>query len=457
MKTILTIAIIFACSLAGYTQTLPHAGIPNAPATWREAMGKYDFSSAVRLLDLQLDSLTPKYGFQADSTITGTDMTETAVIAAERATIKELLLHKATCQKNLYKFSDAISTLEEALQYGTDAATMASIAECHRLGGNDIAAYMFYDIATGMAPDNLFIRIQKMMQLYKMEDYGPCIAEGRHILETETIPSILVTVGNCFNRKNMGDSALVYYGRAYELNPLDYRTLEKISGIYLGRGMYDTVLVLTENYLRHDSTNVVINPIKGLAQYNLKDYVNSYETFQKSLEYGCDELSGYWYLGLNKLMEEDYYTARKWFKKAAMIDSTDVNLVYYQGVCYAKYPGNYAAEAHTYFRKAEEMLRPDSTMMYKLNSSWAESYMKIEDYANATKHFKKAETYGTLLPMQLVRLGFSYRLQKDYPNALKYYEKYFEEGKKGSSTWKFAEEEVAFIKEEQFMEGDGNL
>lgn len=410
---------------------------------WKEAMARYDYKQAISLLEIEADSLRKNLELQTDS----------AAAELECRKLKEVLVQKATCQKNIYRFLDAIESLDEALQIGgEDAVTYANIAECHRLSGNDIAAYMFYENAVMMDPGNLFLRIQKMMLEYKMEEHGKCIADGRDILQKDTIPSILITMGNSFNKMNLSDSALVYYSKAYAMNRYDFRTLEKISNIYLGREMLDTVLVMANKYLELDSTNYVIAPIKGLAQYGLKDYKGAYDTFKKSLEYGCDELSGYYYLGLCRLMEKDYRSARGWFSKAAKLDSTDVNLVYYQGVCYLNYPGDYTRQAKQYFDKAEAMLQPDSTMMFKLHSSRAEMYLKTEEYSNAAKYFNAAQRYGTLQPVQIMQIGYTYRLQKDYPNALKWYDEYFKVGKKGSSIWKFVEAEVEFIKEEQFMQ-----
>lgn len=457
-KSLAIVCLILAVHITG--QAHAHAQAPAQPqsdirreqqasldkrtySNWEEAMSNYDYKAAITMLDIKTDSLKRSLELQQDSISASHGYSE----------LKNLLLQKASCQKNLYNFYEAIDTLDEALQiWGEDPVIYANIAECHRLSGNDIAAFMFYDNAVRLSPDNLFLRIQKMMLEYKMEEYGNCLADGRHILKKDTIPAILITMGNCFNKTNRSDSALVYYGKAYGMNPYDYRTLEKISNIYLGRAMYDTVLAMSNNYLERDSANYVIAPIKGLAQYGLKDYKESYETFKKSLEYGCDELSGYWYLGLCRFMEKDWASACGWFNKASKLDTTDVNLVYYQAVCYANYPGKYTSEAEKYFTKAEAMIQPDSTLMYKINSSRAEMYLKGEEFRRAVSHFKAAQRYDTLQPAQLAQFGYAYRLLKDYSNAMKCYEEYFKVGKEGSSTWRFVKEEVAFIKEEQFMQ-----
>ena len=414
-----------------------------AAPQWKLAMEQYNYSMAIGLLETQLDSLRNILDTIQDSTI----------YVKESHKLKELLLHKATCQKNLYKFTQAINTLDQALQTGgEDAATYTSIAECHRLMGNDIAAYMFYENAVRMAPDNLFLRIQKMMLNYKMEEFGKCIVEGQEILQEDTIPTILVTVGNSFNKTQMSDSALVYYSKAYGMNPYDYRTLEKISNIHLMREKYDTVLSLTQNYLKKDSANYVINPIKGLAQYGLKDYRNAYETFSKSLEYGCDPYSGYYYLGLCKFMDKEYREAIEWFKKAMQLDSSDANIPYYIGLCYSKESPQYYETAEWYLNLAESMLQPDSTMMYKINATKVDVFMNSAQFDRAVKQLKVAQRYGELQPAQLSALGYAYRRMKDYENAMKYYNKYLKVGKQGSAVWKFVEEEMAFIKEELFMQ-----
>lgn len=435
-RSLAVVCLIFVLHISGSAQET------RTCSNWKEAMLNYDYKAAITMLDTQLDSLKGHLNTIQDSTtyMNGSQM------------LKEMLLQKASCQKNLYKFNDAITTLDEALQsWGEDAVIFANIAECHRLSGNDIAAFIFYDNAVRMAPDNLFLRIQKMMLEYKMEEYGRCLADGRHILKKDTIPTILITMGNCFNKINRSDSALAYYGKAYGMNPYDYRTLEKISNIYLGQDMYDTVLTMSTNYLERDSTNHVIAPIRGLAQYGLKDYKGSYETFKKSLEYGCDELSGYWYLGLSKYMDKEYRNAREWFKKALQLDSADANIPYYIGMTYAKESSHYHETAEKYLNMAESMLQPDSTMMYKISSSKGELYINSEQFDKAVRQLEAARKYGELQPSQLSALGYAYRRLKDYDNAMKCYNRYLEIGKRGTAMWKFVEAEIAFIKEEQFM------
>ena len=397
--------------------------------SWRKAVENYNFQEAVELLDLEIAQLQ------------------------DSSKLRDLLLQKAACQKSLYKFQDAIETLTDALRIsGDDPAAFASLADCHRMNGNNNAAMIFYSLAVQMAPENLYFKMQKAMLHYRMEDYHGTISECRNVLEKDSIHSIMTLVGDCFNKLQIADSALCYYGRAYGKNPADYRTLEKLSGIYLGRKDFDKVARMTSAYLKVDSANVTIAPILGVALHGQARYDESSKVFKWALRQGADKLSGYYYLGLNDMMKEDWLTAYGWFRRASRLDSTDVNLVYYMGYCCTK--AMYEYEADSLLNRAEQMLQPDSAMMFKINLTRAEMYTQDGQYSKGVKYYVKAESYGELMPAQIAKVGYAYRLAKNYRKALEYYNRYLTVGKEGSTTWKFVQAEMEFIREEEFMAGE---
>ena len=98
------------------------------------------------------------------------------------------------------------------------------------------------------------------------------------------------------------------------------------------------------------------------------------------------------------------------------------------------------------------MIQPDPAMMYKIYSSRAEAFIDSAQFERAISQLKSAQKYGELQPTQLSELGYAYRRIKDYDNAMKYYNEYLKVGKQGSAIWKFVDAEMAFIKEEQFMQ-----
>jgi tetratricopeptide (TPR) repeat protein len=209
---------------------------------------------------------------------------------------------------------------------------------------------------------------------------------------------------------------------------------------------------MTSAYLKVDSANVTIAPILGVALHGQARYDESSKVFKWALRQGADKLSGYYYLGLNDMMKEDWLTAYGWFRRASRLDSTDVNLVYYMGYCCTK--AMYEYEADSLLNRAEQMLQPDSAMMFKINLTRAEMYTQDGQYSKGVKYYVKAESYGELMPAQIAKVGYAYRLAKNYRKALEYYNRYLTVGKEGSTTWKFVQAEMEFIREEEFMAGE---
>lgn len=428
------VSIAFAClGLAGFAQEKTGV-LQQSREPWNNAIENYNFQLAIELLNEQIGKME-------------------LVSLQDSLRMRTLLLQKASCEKNLYKFQDAIATLTDVLGLAgeEDPTVFASLAECHRLSGNYNAAMIFYSLAIEMMPGNSYFRIQKALLHYRIEDFTGCIGEGKKIITQDSTYSIMTLLGDSFNRLQQADSAIWYYNWAYGRNPGDYKVLEKLSGIYLGRKQFDTVARMTSNFLAGDSTNVVITPILGVALHGMGKYKESYAVFEKALALGCDKLSGYYYQGLNKMMLKEYFDAREWFRKAYDLDTNDVNLMYYTAFCHFKM-GSYRKYSEEMFDKIEQMLQPDPAMMFKINVTRAEMYMH-DDRKAVIRYFKKAQDYGELSPVHLSNIGYAYRMLKDYDNALKYYNQYLAVGKKDTSIWKFVQEEIAFIKEEQFMQG----
>ena len=431
MKKVLLAALL--CTVAFMVQA----------TSWRTAMANYNFTEAIKILDIKIDSL---YAIK------------------DTASLVPLLREKVSCQKSLYKFNDAIGTIEQIMGLAEqDAPTIASLAECHRLNGNNNAAVLFYNIAVQTDPQNLFYKIQLANLQYRMEDYTGSLSTGKQILQRDSIEAIMSLVGNSFNKLDQADSALAYYSAVYRKNNADFRSLDKIANIFLSRKMYDTVLVMTGEYLSRDTANTVINPIKGLVLYSMKKWNEASDAFKKSILYGCDKASGYYYIGLCRMNIGDYWAAVNYFLLAQKEDSKladDPEFVLNMAYCNGKWRDYSTADS--LFDVATNLLQPDSSIMYNVNYAQGEIYYekgmgedsskKVATLKKAVKHYKEALRYAPSRIVICTRIGYCLRLAGNYKEALKYYEKYLSEGKKGSYTWNFVQDEIAFIKEETFMQ-----
>lgn len=101
---------------------------------------------------------------------------------------------------------------------------------------------------------------------------------------------------------------MVYYYKLLSLTPFNDKVISKLSNLLLLDKQYDTVINLTQQYLEQDSTNLIINPIYGLALHLKGNYPLSHEVFTKQLELDGDSL-----LGQGKSVKEairDFYESR---------------------------------------------------------------------------------------------------------------------------------------------------
>lgn len=401
---------------------------------WRGALDNFDYRGAIRLLDYEI-----------------TAKMEQAPV--DSAFVRHLAIQKAKCQKQIMDFDGAYETL--AMVYGwqePDMVVLGEMAECVRLMGNTAEALTLYGLLHKMFPGNLYFSLQHMSLQYAVGLYKESLDSGKKLLASDTMPVVLNCVGNSFNKLKQKDSALVYYGKLYEMVPYDYKVLEKISAIMLDKEMYDSVSVMCSNFLQMDSLNIPINGVYGLALHYKGDYERSREVFETYLDAGGDSLTAFYYLGMNYLKEKNFYVAATNFGKAMKLDSTDVDLIYY--TAYSTAETWRRDEALDMYAKAEQLLQPDSIMVYKISYGKAEAYLKCGRHKDAEASYLKAIRYGAkeVSGMIYCRLGYCYRLAGKFEKSLQAYETYLKHwGEEENSTKKFVLNEIEYVKEELFM------
>lgn len=401
---------------------------------WRSALEKFDYRGAIKALDSEI-------ALQLNR------------VPVDSAQVRMLAVNKAKCQKQIMDFDGAYESL--AMVYGwqeADMVVLGEMAECVRLMGNTAEALTLYGLLHKMYPGNLYFSLQNMSLQYAAGLYGESLNSGKSLLRSDTLPVVLNCVGNSFNKLKEKDSALVYYGKLYEMVPYDHKVLEKISSILLDKELYDSVTVLCSNYLQMDSLNIPINGIYGVALHYKGDYKQSREIFETYLDAGGDSLIAFYYLGMNYLKEKNYYVAATNFSKAMKIDSTDVDLIYY--TAYSTAETWRRNEALDLYALAEQLLQPDSMMVYKISYGKAEAHLKCGHHKDAEASYLKAIRYGAkdISGMIYCRLGYCYRLAGKFEKALEAYEKYLKYwGEEESSTKKFVLNEIEYVKEELFM------
>ena len=152
---------------------------------------------------------------------------------------------------------------------------LGEMAECVRLMGNTAEALTLYGLLHKMFPGNLYFSLQHMSLQYAVGLYKESIDSGKKLLASDTMPVVLNCVGNSFNKLKQKDSALVYYGKLYEMVPYDYKVLEKISAIMLDKEMYDSVSVMcytSNSYLLSNSSNLHFPAVDSVISFKIASF-----------------------------------------------------------------------------------------------------------------------------------------------------------------------------------------
>lgn len=355
--------------------------------------------------------------------------------------------------RRLYKTDEAIDTLMAALQHNTsDIEVLTELAECHTAAGNTEEAFGWWIMLSTMQPENLYFKIAQAKLMFREKAYNDCAETCRGIIAKDTIPEIISLAADAFNLSGRPDSALAYYDMYLKYKPLNSKVVSKKADILLSTKRYDEVLTMTESFLKAKPDDMTVIPIRGLVLHLTKKYRESLEAFEKQLSLGDDSYSVHYYLGLNHYMMDSILKAEKEFRKAYGKDSTDVSLIYYMAETESRIHNGTTPESERLYEKALSLLEPDPVMMNSIYGSRAMSFHKAEDWRKAIRYYELAYRYNRKNISALSSIGYCYERLKEYDKALKYYEEYLKYGKPGSKGYIFVEENIAYIRQEKFME-----
>lgn len=362
------------------------------------------------------------------------------------------ILAEARYLKSVYKTDAAISLLSELLRADEfDSELLGEMAECHIQSGDYDSAVSTYSMLSAKEPDNLLYKIKLMSLTYRLKEYGRCASLGRAVLQLDTIPAMISLTGDAFNQMGQLDSALVYYDHCLKLNPVNASVLSKAAKIHLDRKKYNTVLDMTYDFLQLDTANMDVRAIRGLAFYMKSDYKASEEVFQKMEDDGNDSYNVHFYLGQSQWHNNKPFYARKELERAWQIDSSDYNLAF--SIASVILDGGQTIEkAGPWLDKALEILTPDPVDVARIYRRYGSGYIFSSDFPSAVNYYKKAFEQDPRSFAALYYIGYSYERMKDWKHAKEYYERYLKLAKPGTDSYDSAKAGLDYVKQQLFME-----
>jgi len=106
-------------------------------------------------------------------------------------------------------------------------------------------------------------------------------------------------LANLFHRKNQTDSAWLYYNRAYQLSPNDFKNITGLANILIDEKKFLTADSIIESGLSKDSLNIACLKLRILSAYEAKDYQNAIAPGERLLRLDEPALSSFEHLALS--------------------------------------------------------------------------------------------------------------------------------------------------------------
>ena len=389
MKNLITFLLCF-CSLVMHAQTEDEI---------RKAMEAYDYETPITLI-------APAMG---DSVLTPL---------------------RAQALKAMSRHAEALKEWNSLLHAdSTNTKVLIELAECYRQTNRADQASICYGKAVSLQPDNKFFRQQYIRSLLATERDEAARDASHAWLERDTLSATgYKFLGMAYegmatdDPENLG-LAFFAYNAAYRRDSLDAQTVAHIASIFVDNNQFADAVDVTETYRLTDTLSIDVNRLNAKAYCMLKDYKKAVERYEALKAMGDRSFTTLYYLGVSQYVDNWPYGARENLLEAHKKNPMDVNVLYYLAKSCAR--SSWKEEGVAYMNKAFDIVVPTDSMMTRLYDGLlecyrfhtkADPYEKIEVMKEAYPYTKKYTLF--------YQIAYIYDHQKDYANAVHYYEKY---------------------------------
>jgi len=337
---------------------------------------------------------------------------------------------RAQALKAMNRYPEALKEWNSLLQVdSTDTKVLIELAECYRLTNRTDQASKCYAKAVSLQPENKFFRQQYIRSLLSSEKYEAARDASHAWLEKDTLSGIgYKFLGMAYEGMAMDDpdalgNAFLAYNAAYRRDSLDGQTVAHIASIFNNNSQFADAVDVTETYRLTDTLHVDVNRQNAKAYCMLKEYKTAVSRYEALKAMGDRSFTTLYYLGISHYGDNWPYGAQENLLEAYRKNPNDVNLLYYLAKSCAR--TSWKEEGVDFMNKALELASPQDSTLARLYDGLLECYNYLPD-ADPYKKIeiiKKVYSYNQKYTL-FYQIADIYDRQKDYANAVHYYEKY---------------------------------
>lgn len=384
---------------------------------------------------------------------------------------------RAKALKAMNRHSEALKEWNSLLLADSaDTRILVELGECYRSMNRSDQAILCYQKALELQPDNKFYRQQLIRSLFSAENYEGARDAAHAWLDRDSISASgykflgKAYLGLAIDNPEMMLNAFLAYNEAYRRDSLDGNTVAQIASIFNGNEQWTDAVEVTELYRLTDSVNIDVNRQNALAYCKMKDYATAVERYEELKASGDRSFTTLYYLGMSQYGMKLYDKAQKNLLAAHKLrpsTSAEVNLLYYIAKA-SSYDPFTQEDGVIYMKEAIDLTVPTDSVVTRLYEGLVECYERwyYADPYEKIEVMKKTYTLNKKYTL-FFRIAEEYYEQKDYANAIHYYEKYMSMVPKEkqmaldengnaldgwSSLYQLAERKIKRIKEEKFFQ-----
>ena len=337
---------------------------------------------------------------------------------------------RAQALKAMNRHAEALKEWNSLLKAdSTDTKILIELAECYRQTNRADQAGICYAKAVALQPENKFFRQQYIRSLLTSEKYEAARDASHAWLERDTVSATgykflgMAYEGMAISNPDMLSNAFFAYNAAYRRDSLDGQTVAHIAAIFNNNNQFADAKDVTETYRLSDTTNIDVNRQNAKAYCMLKEYKTAVSRYEALKSMGDRSFTTLYYLGISHYGDNWFYGSQENLLEAHKKNPYDVNVLYYLAKSCAR--TSWKEEGLAYMNKAFDIVVPEDSLMARLYDGLlecyrylpkADPYEKIEAMKEAYPYTKKYTLF-----FQIAEI---YDRQKDYTNAVHYYEKY---------------------------------
>ena len=337
---------------------------------------------------------------------------------------------RAQALKAMNRHAEALKEWNSLLKEdSTNTKVLIELAECYRLTNRSDRASLCYEKAVTLQPENKYFRQQQIRTLLAMENYEAARDASHAWLERDTVSATgykylgMAYEGMALDDPNVLANAFFAYNAAYRRDSLDGQTVAHIASIFNNNNQFADAVNVTETYRLTDTLNVDVNRQNAKAYCMLKDYKRAVSRYDALKAMGDRSFTTLYYLGISHYGDNWPYGAQENLLEAHKKNPNDVNVLYYLAKSCAR--TSWKEEGVEYMEKALELASPQDSTLARLYDGLLECYdfLPKADPYKKIELIKKVYSYNKKYTLYY-KIADIYDRQKDYVNAVHYYEKY---------------------------------